>query len=359
MGLLNNSKLTNINSMKLDFDDLLIQPVITTDIKSRSEINPFDENGMLPLITAPMDTVVDEGNADLFYNSKINVCLPRGENRTKNFMFQSYSLEQFKNEFYETSRLVNNSDSILYVLIDTANGHIDELINVVKNSKAFYGDKMVLMVGNVANPNTYRVLSEAGADYIRVGIGNGGGCLTTQQLGIGYPMASLIQECYHISLCLDTPAKIVADGGMQKYSDIIKAIALGADYVMLGSIINKCLESCGDNYFQVDPNQSASKVKITPEEALQRYNDGKQVLKLFRGMSTKEVQKKWGNETLKTSEGVVRYREVEYTLDQWVENFESYLRSAMSYCNARSLYDFVENAEFINITQNAFNRFNK
>jgi hypothetical protein len=184
-------------------------------------------------------------------------------------------------------------------------------------------------------------------------------CLTTQQLGIGYPMASLIQECYHISLGLDTPAKIVADGGMQKYSDIIKAIALGADYVMLGSIINKCLESCGDNYFQVDPNQPGSKVKITPTQALERYNDGKQVLKMFRGMSTKEVQKKWGNEKLKTSEGVVRYREVEYTLSQWIENFESYLRSAMSYCNARTLSDFVDNAEFNQITPNAFNRFNK
>jgi hypothetical protein len=76
-------------------------------------------------------------------------------------------------------------------------------------------------------------------------------------------------------------------------------------------------------------------------------------------MSTKEVQKKWGNENLKTSEGVVRYREVEYTLNQWVDNFESYLRSAMSYCDARTIEDFVYNAEFINITPNAFKRFNK
>lgn len=363
MDLLNNSKKQNINFMKLDFDDLLIQPVATTDIKSRTEVNPFDKNGMLPLITAPMDTVVDENNADLFHNNKINVCLPRGEKRTNVSMFQSYSLEQFVDTFLKfkdgSQTKWANDELPICVLIDTANGHISELIDVTKKAKNLYGDNMILMVGNIANPNTYRILSEAGADYIRVGIGNGGGCLTTQQLGIGYPMASLIQECYHISLELDNPAKIVADGGMQKYADIIKAIALGADYVMLGSIINKCLESCGDNYFQADPNQTASKVKITAEEAFERYKNGKQVLKLFRGMSTKEVQKKWGNENLKTSEGVVRYREVEYTLNQWVENFESYLRSAMSYCNARNLSDFVDNAELINITPNAFNRFNK
>ena len=357
--LLNNKQNKNNTFMKVDFDDLLIQPVVTTNIKSRTEINPFDENGMLPLITAPMDTVVDEENANLFYDSKINVCLPRGEKRVNNLMFQSYSLEQFKREFYEKPQTLSDDETPIYVLIDTANGHIEELIDVVKFSKEFYGDKMVLMVGNVANPETYRLLSEAGADYIRCGIGAGGGCLTTQQLGVGYPMASLIQECYHVSLGLDTPAKIVADGGMQKYSDIIKAIALGADYVMLGSIINKCLESCGDNYFQVDPNQPESKVRIDAAQALERYNNGKQVLKMFRGMSTKEVQKKWGNEKLKTSEGVVRYREVEYTLAQWVDNFESYLRSAMSYCNARTLSDFVDNAEFNQITPNAFNRFNK
>lgn len=353
----NIDKIIDTMELKIDFDDLLIKPSILTSIKSRSEINPFDENGMLPIITAPMDTVVGEINADLFYENKVNICLPRGERRTKNNMFQSYSLEQFKREFYEKNFKIDECP--IYVLIDTANGHIDELIKVVKNSKGFYGDKMILMVGNIANPETYTLISDAGADYVRVGIGNGGGCLTTQQLGIGYPMASLIRECYYRKLTLNNPAKIVADGGMQKYSDVIKALALGADYVMLGSILNKCLESCGDNYFQVDVNQPNSKVKITFDEAVERYNDKKTVFKLFRGMSTKEVQKKWGNETLKTSEGVTRYREVEYTISQWVDNFESYLRSAMSYCDAKSLEEFTDNAEFISISRSAFDRFNK
>ena len=151
---------------------------------------------------------------------------------------------------------------------------------------------------------------------------------------------------------LDKPAKIVADGGMQTYSDIIKAIALGADYVMLGSILNKCLESCGQNYI-------LKKIKITQNGANKYYELGGNVYKKFRGMSTKEVQKKWGSKILKTSEGVVRFRKVEYTIDGWVNNFEHYLRSAMSYAGALTLDEFRNNTELVIISGNSYKRFNK
>lgn len=177
-------------------------------------------------------------------------------------------------------------------------------------------------------------------------------CLTTQQTGVGYPMASLIAECYAESCKLDNPAKIVADGGMKSYSDIIKAIGLGADYVMLGSILNKALESCGDNYLWKN-------VPVTQGGAEKAFKLGSGVYKKFRGMSTKEVQKKWGNITLKTSEGVVRYQKVEYTVEGWADNFIHYLRSAMSYCGARTLEEFRNKSEFIIISDNAYKRFNK
>lgn len=75
-------------------------------------------------------------------------------------------------------------------------------------------------------------------------------------------------------------------------------------------------------------------------------------------MSTKEVQKKWGRGTLKTSEGIVKTNLVEYTLDQWVENFTDYLKSAMSYTNSKTLDDFRK-SEFVFITENALKRFDK
>lgn len=177
-------------------------------------------------------------------------------------------------------------------------------------------------------------------------------CSTTVHTGIGFPMASLIQECYYKSLTINKPAKIVADGGMQNYSDIIKALALGADYVMLGNILNKSIESSGDNYL-------FGKIKINHKLATIFYDLGLPIYKKFRGMSTKEVQKKWGKETLTTSEGVVRFRKVEYRLDKWIENFEDYLRSAMSYSDAYTLDEFIGKANIIRISDNAYNRFKK
>jgi len=339
-----------MKDIKFDFNDVLIKPVPTTDIKSRSEIDPFDEFGSLPLITAPMDTVINAENQQIFFENKIIPCQPRGINSGIDG-FTSYSLAQFNAKFIDQDDVMIESK----ILIDMANGHMGELIETTKLAKERYPD-MILMVGNVANPITYGLLSDAGADFIRVGIGNGGGCLTTQQLGVGYPMGSLIKECYDLSMTLDNPAKIVADGGMKDYSDIIKALALGADYVMLGSILSKSIDSVGDFY---EGYTNSKHQKCTKKQAEILFKNGRDVYKSFRGMSTKEVQKSWGATKLKTSEGISKLVKVEYTISGWVENFESYLRSAMSYTNARTLKEFCGEVEMIRITDNALNRFKK
>lgn len=327
-----------------DFNDILIKPSKSSNITSRKTINPFHD-GFLPLITAPMDTVIDKNNRELYNRAKIITCLPRGE-ENNNFGFESYSLNEII-ELSESNKLLITGK----YLIDIANGHMESLVTTVRYLKIRY-PYMTLMVGNIANPETYVELSEAGADYVRVGIGNGGGCSTTVHTGVGFPMGSLIQECYLLSCRLNKPAKIVADGGMQNYSDIIKALALGADYVMVGSMFNKAIESCGPNYL-------FKHILVSQKFANFCYRMGFKIHKKFRGMSTKEVQKKWGKKQLTSSEGVTRFRKVEYTIDQWTNNFEDYLRSAMSYSNATTLSEFIGNAEIIQITDNAYQRYKK
>lgn len=332
-----------MRNIKFDFDDMLIMPSAISEINSRREVNPLDNNGFLPLMTAPMDTVVSSKNYKKFLDEGINVVLPRGEEGDRN-CFVSYSLKGIQENF-------NSLNPTGKYLIDVANGHMEDLLKITKDIKVVY-PSITLMVGNIANPKTYELLSLAGADYIRVGIGNGAGCLTTQQTSIGFPMASLISECYEVATGLDNPAKIVADGGMQKYSDIIKALALGADYVMVGSLLNKTIESSGDNYI-------FKKIKVSEKLATKLYSKKFSIYKKFRGMSTKEVQKKWKRPVLKTSEGVTRIRKVESTLSSWTANFKDYLKSAMSYTNSRTLSEFIGDVEINFITENSLNRFKK
>jgi len=248
----------------------------------------------------------------------------------------------------------------IMVLIDVANGHMTDLVNLTKQSKEKYGDKLNLMIGNVANPDTFYEYIKVGVDYVRIGIGNGNGCLTTVQTGVGYPMASLIEECRRIKNMkpFSSNTSIVADGGFKKYSDVIKAFAIGADYVMLGSILNKCLESAGETS-KLDINNEYEKIDQFSQHAKDLFNVDTPLFKVFRGMSTKEVQKSWGKENLTTSEGIVKTQMVEYTIEGWVNNFESYLKSAMSYTNKKELHHFIGGVTYNHITMNAFRRFDK
>jgi len=292
-----------------------------------------------------MDKVIDSKSCNIF-GKKINICLPRG---VKNELyFQSFSIE-------ETYDLFMSENLPKKVLIDTANGNMSKLINLSKKIKDKYADRIELMVGNIANPETFKEYCNIGVDYVRCGIGGGSVCLTAQNVGVFYPMASLISECSEISDIYKRKTKIIADGGFGEYSEIIKALALGADYVMIGGILSKCLESCSDNFIKRD-NQF---IKISDKDAKSYFKEKGEIYKEYRGMSTKEVQKVWERKELKAGEGISKYNKVEYTLSGWRENFTDYLRSAMSYSNSRSLEEFIGEAQWVKISQNAFNRFNK
>lgn len=339
--------------MLYSLQDITLIPAEISTISSRSECNPRYENGKLPIFVAPMSQILDENNWEIF-NKYVNTVIPRNipletrlELSTKTFV--ALSLDEFENRFCYDQEL----EATHYILIDVANGHMEKLLNACLLAKTFCEDKLVLMAGNVANPATYFEYARAGIDYIRMSIGSGSQC-TTANTGIFYPMGSLIQKTKdkkkHVEAWFGHPdssfksiPKIVADGGFNTFGDIIKALALGADYVMCGKIFAQTIEACGPTY-----RKYIDEIDLTEEQKpFVKFELGESYVDVrnYYGMSTKMAQKEFGKEGNKTEEGIYSTLLVTCHLDQWITEFTDYLKSAMSYTNHKCLNTFIGGVE--------------
>lgn len=180
-------------------------------------------------------------------------------------------------------------------------------------------------------------------------------CTTSCNTGIHAPLGSLIYDCSQLRESYGYETKIIADGGIRNFDQIIKAIGLGADLVMCGSLFNKALESAG----KTTVKGTTCVVDQYSPEIKKSFKNGLELSKEYYGMSTKRAQREMGHENLKTSEGIAKINSVEYTLGQWTDNFIHDLRTAMSYTNKRTLDSFIGGVDFNVITQAAFAAYNK
>ena len=374
--------------------DISIMPACVTEINHRAECNPYNDNNKLPIFVAPMSSVIDLNNAKIFEFNKLNVVIPRTidlEDRLN--VCEEYFIAVGLNEFENTILTLNlENRKPIKICVDVANGHMKKLIDLCKYAKNRFRNKIIIMAGNVANPLVYYDYAYAGIDYIRLSIGSGSACTTAANAAIYTPMASLIDECVSIKKIVErdrnnykSAPKIIADGGFNNYDDIIKALALGADYVMCGKIFAQCEEACGEklqkflysdgtykylnyydaikakeymnkaNYFS---NALSAKIDINKTSEPYPITAFNEIYRNYYGMSTKKAQKEMGKENLHTSEGIEKLVTVEYSLLGWIDNFIDYLRSAMSYCNATTL-DAFKTAKIIKITNSARNSYFK
>tara|TARA_X000001036_G_scaffold153975_1_gene146115 strand:+ start:465 stop:1937 length:1473 start_codon:yes stop_codon:yes gene_type:complete len=220
------------------------------------------------------------------------------------------------------------------IVIDTAHGHSKGVINVLKQIKKQYS-KIDVIVGNIATAEAAKFLVKAGADGIKVGIGPGSICTTRVIAGVGYPQLSAI---YEVSNAIKgSGVSVIADGGIKYTGDITKAIAAGADCVMLGSLLAGTKESPGETVI---------------------YEGRK--FKTYRGMGSIEAMQKGSkdryfqssvNESNKlVPEGVVGRVPYKGDLVESIHQFVGGIRSGMGYCGCKTINDLKENGKFIQIT---------
>ena len=363
------------------YEDVTIMPNVISNIEHRAECIPLDEEGMLPLFTAPMDTVVNSKNFGMFEDEMIHAILPRTESltvRVENSIkgrWSAYSLNEFEKIFCDEKKILEYNGKIK-ALIDVANGHMKKIIDLVRATRNIYGNDVIIMAGNIANPSTYEEYAKVGIDYVRCSIGTGKCCISSSQLGVHVPMATLIDDIVTVKKTIENKyeklPKIIADGGIRNYRDIIKALALGADYVMIGSVFAKMLESAAPKTANSDEwlklplyteLEDLTDFRLENTGWRAKYN-GKEIYlgdikATFYGMASREGQIALNGAKTKTSEGIKKTLPVLYTMHGWSINFMDYLRSAMSYVGVKTLGDFKKYSTVIINSQNAVSAVNK
>lgn len=338
--------------------DVAIIPATYSNINSRSECNPYYAHNKLPIFTAPMSAVVNTDNLLYWENNKIIPILPRTIDYNARIKFAeithnwiALSLNEFK-----YIRTIFKDNCTFNLLIDVANGHMKQIYDLCVDTKTyamgnFENCQVNIMIGNVANPSTITYIATKVntpkvkyIDYVRCGIGSGSCCTSSSQTSIHYGMASLLNEINKIKsvrqLYTSMPY-IIADGGIKTYNDAITALALGADYVMIGTTFASLFESAAPF------NQTIDEVILAgTEDKKQRVMSKYSLTKEVYGMSTYKAQKDIDKTAPKRlTEGIGRIVECHNTIEGWTDAFVGYLKSCMSYCGCSTLKDFIGKPE--------------
>ena len=356
--------------------DVAIIPAELSNILSRSECSTYyydNKQYHLPIFTAPMSAVVNIDNLEIWKTNNIIPIIPRNIdfNIRIEYAQKGYWIAVSLHEFIELSnksfyQYFTDINQPIHLLVDIANGHMSNIYDHAENIKLIADDNGIdlkIMVGNIANPDIIRYISERNKqwknnsryvkntniiDYIRVGIGSGRCCSSSSGTSIHYGMASLLDEINNIKSVYGNCPKIIADGGIKTYNDAITALALGADYVMIGTTFASLFESAAQfvSSNMIKNNIYQSRYDITTSEDNKRAyikNAKKSLKKYVYGMSTYVAQKEIKTDPTKyrLTEGIGRYVVCNMTVNEWTEGFIGYLRSCMSYCNKRLLSGFI------------------
>ena len=220
------------------------------------------------------------------------------------------------------------------LVVDTAHAHSSRVGDVLKNLKDSFDD-VDIVVGNIATGEAAKYLKEIGADGIKVGIGPGSICTTRIVAGVGYPQLSAILEVSEVLKNSNIP--LIADGGIRYTGDISKAIAAGADSVMLGSLLAGTEESPGETIIY----------------------DGRK-FKTYRGMGSVEAMQKGSKDRYFQSdesdkkklvpEGIVGRVPYKGQINESIHQFIGGLRSGMGYCGSKDIKTLKKSSKFVKIT---------
>ncbi|MAU89724.1 MAG: IMP dehydrogenase [Flavobacteriaceae bacterium] len=236
------------------------------------------------------------------------------------------------NTFKRISALVKSS--VDAIVIDTAHAHSKSVIEVLKRGKKDYPN-LDIVVGNVATGDAAQFLVKNGADGIKVGIGPGSICTTRVIAGVGYPQLSAVMNVFESIKKSGIP--VIADGGIRYSGDISKAIAAGADSVMLGSMLAGTMESPGETV-------------IFEGRKFKTYRGMGSVESMRKGSKDRYFQDLENDSKKLVPEGIVGRVPYKGELNESLHQFVGGLKAGMGYCGAKSIGELKKKGKFVKVT---------
>ena len=322
----------------ITYDDVLLVPSYNHwESRKIVDTSMTDRTGKLhlglPVMTANMDTITETAMVD-FIGDKGGIGVMH------RFMPIETNVEAFKactqkafvsigcsSGDLERAEALRDAGANLFC-IDVAHAHARYVGKTLKKVRGMLGKEACIMAGNVATYAGADYLASLSADIIKVGIGGGAVCTTRVKTGFGVPNLTAIRNSARVD------RSIVADGGIRSPGDIVKALAFGADFVMIGSLL--------------------AGTRPTPGPVLTRTDEGGQAVRVksYRGMASSEVQDDYhgGMAEWKTAEGVaveVPYREDEEAI---IADIVGGLRSGLTYGGAATIHELQRKLDYIRIT---------
>ena len=322
----------------LTYDDVLLIPQYS-DIESRKEIdigNTLHEGMILklPVISSPMDTVSERDMALAMcsaggltivhrYNTIKNQCdiVKSARELVDSTQYVGAAVGVTGDYLKRATQLFDSGANI--ICIDVAHGHHILVKSAIESIRNELGNQLHIMAGNIATREGFEALSDWGANSIRCNVGGGSICSTRIQTGHGIPGLQTIFDCAES----DRDAKIIADGGIRNSGDIVKALAAGADFVMLGSML--------------------AGTDASPGFVIEDTNNLK--YKLYRGMASKEAQIAWRGE-YSSNEGISTRIPYKGKADSVLNEIKNGIASGFSYSGARNINQLWVKARFIKQT---------
>ncbi len=333
----------------LTFDDVLLLPQYSDVLPSETDVSLKLTNKInlgVPFLSSAMDTVTEStmaiaiakagGIGIVHRNLNIKQQTKEIIKVKKKQLFVGAAVGTNKEDIDRAKSLIANGCDL--IVIDTAHGHSKKVLKTLSKLKKI-DSSIPFCVGNIATGEAAKKLYNSGADIIKIGIGPGSICTTRMVAGIGVPQISAILDVKNA--LKNKKIKIISDGGIKFSGDIAKALAAGADAIMMGSIFAGTDESPGKKF----------KFK---GKFYKQYRGMGSIGAMSSGSANRYFQKNFKDKSKFVPEGVEGRVEYKGSVSKIIYQLKGGLRSSMGYIGARNLGQITKNAKFIKITKAGF-----